>query len=146
VPFTYRRTQFAFAPLGGAAVSTLLAQFEAAVGIPGTHTIEFDPFGGQVQAAPEASSAFFARAAQFWLLFATAWNDQADQAANLAWSATIFDTMRPLTSPFCYTGFVMSDVANYLQAYYGTRLPDLQLAKLKYDPTNFFQFPQSIPL
>lgn len=144
-PFGYRRTQFAFQPLTDSAISTLVEQFELAVGIPGTHTIEFDPFGGQVRRAPLTSSAFYARGAQFWLLFATVWRDQADQPANWAWSSTIFNVMRPLTSNFCYTGFVMADLPDFLDSYYGTLLPSLQATKTKYDPSNFFRFPQSIP-
>lgn len=145
-PFAYRRIQFAFAPLDNSGIATLIGQVEAAVGIPGAHTLEFDPFGGRVAEIPLDSSAFYPRAAQFWLLFATAWSDQSQSDANMLWSQTIFDTMRPLTSQFVYSGFMILNLANYLNAYYGTRLPMLQQAKAKYDPTNFFTYPQSIPL
>jgi len=144
-PFGYRRTQFVFTPLSNLGITTLISQFEAAVGIPGTHTIEFDPFGGKVAEIPLESSAFFPRVAKYWLLFVTTWKDQNDSAANLAWSETIFFTMRPFTSIYCYTGFVMMDVPNFLDAYYGSLLPTLKTIKTKYDPNNFFSFPQSIP-
>jgi FAD/FMN-containing dehydrogenase len=107
--------------------------------------IRCDPFGGAVAAKPLSSSGFFGRAAQFWLLFATAWDNQTDAAANFAWSKAIFLAMLPFTSPYCYTGFPMLDIPNYLLSYYGSLLPSLQATKQRYDPDNFFQFPQSIP-
>jgi FAD/FMN-containing dehydrogenase len=145
LPFGYRRTQFAFAPLSMTAVLTLIAEFESALGIRGVHTIEFDPFGGQVLEFATNSSGFFARGAQFWLLFVSVWQDQVDEAANLAWLQTIFDAMLPFSSPFCYTGFMIANLPNFLNSYYGTNLPMLQATKRKYDPNNFFSFPQSIP-
>lgn len=144
-PFSYRRTQFVFSPLSNLAISTLISQVESAVGIPGVHAIEFDPFGGRVAEIDQTKSAFYARAAQFWLLFATLWTDQSNLSQNLAWSKTIFYTMQPFTSQFCYTGFTILDLPDYPQSYYGTLLPTLQTTKNKYDPLNFFQFPQNIP-
>jgi hypothetical protein len=144
-PFNYRRTRFAFVPLSNTGITTLISQVNSVVGIPGTHTIEFDAFGGQVAVPPLSSSAFYARNAIMWVLFSTQWSDQNDQTANLTWSSTIFNAMLPFTSQYVYTGFVMLDLPNYLQSYYGSLLPMLQTTKTKYDPHNFFSFPQSIP-
>jgi FAD/FMN-containing dehydrogenase len=144
-PFGYRRTEFAFTPLTSAAISTMITQFASALGIPGAHTIEFDPFGGQVAQRPLSSTAFYPRMAQFWLLFVSTWSDQSDTDANLLWLSTIWNAMRPSTSIYCYTGFVMLNLPNFLQCYYGSLLPSLEATKAKYDPNNFFRFPQSIP-
>ena len=145
-PFSYRRTQFAFAPISSPGIEqALLGQVESAAQLPGIHTVEFDPFGGRVAAVPLSSSAFYARGALFWLLYATSWPVQADAAANLAWSTTTFATMQPYVSQYSYTGFVMLDLPDYLDSYYGSLLPALQAVKAKYDPTNFFTFPQNIP-
>lgn len=144
-PFSYRRTNFVFTPINDVNISLLISQFEMALGIPGTHTIEFDPFGGQVQQPPLGSSAFYPRNAIYWLLFVTTWQNQDDSDANLLWSQTIFDTMRAVTSPYCYTGFMMNHLQNFLNSYYGTLVTSLRNTKTKYDPNNFFSFPQSIP-
>jgi FAD/FMN-containing dehydrogenase len=45
-----------------------------------------------------------------------------------------------------YPNYIDATRDDYLTAYYGANLERLKRAKTTYDPTNFFSFPQSIPL
>jgi FAD/FMN-containing dehydrogenase len=54
--------------------------------------------------------------------------------------------MRPFTSDQSYQNFIDGAERDYLRAYYGANLERLVEIKRKYDPSNLFRIPQSIPL
>ena len=67
-------------------------------------------------------------------------------AQNEKWLAGFHDRMEQYTSRYCYQNFIDPSQSGYLEAYYGENLARLQAVKRKYDPTNLFHYPQSIPV
>jgi FAD/FMN-containing dehydrogenase len=73
-------------------------------------------------------------------------DNEASVARNEAWLSEFHEAMRPFTSDQSYQNFIDGAERDYLRAYYGANLERLVEIKRKYDPSNLFRFPQSIPL
>ena len=58
----------------------------------------------------------------------------------------LYDTMRPYLPGYSYVNYIDADLQDYARSYYKGNLLRLQAVKQQYDPDNFFQFAQSIPL
>jgi hypothetical protein len=85
-----------------------------------------------------------------YLHLAVLWNSPADaiQTQNINYINNFYNTISAFPCmQFADPNVSDSDLGpNYMTIIYNTAAPFLQAVKNKYDPTNFFQFPQSVPL
>jgi hypothetical protein len=102
-------------------------------------------WGGAVRKPPKGGSAFFHRARLFYSEPGAAWNDDAQKSACLAWVVQFREAIRPHVVG-AYVNVPDRAIQNWGTAYYGSNYKRLRQIKKKYDPQNFFQFEQSIPL
>ena len=105
--------------------------------------------GGAVASVAPEATAFVHRNALMLSAIDLAWTPEDDAAVvadNEAWLDAFHAAMRPFTSDESFQNFVDGAETDYLRAYYGTNLERLVEIKRRYDPDNFFRFPQSIPL
>jgi FAD/FMN-containing dehydrogenase len=105
--------------------------------------------GGAVAAVPAGATAFVHRTALMISSIELVWtagDTVGTVARNQEWLAEFHDAMRPFASEGCYQNFIDEAQPDFLRAYYGDNLARLIEVKRRYDPTNLFRFPQSIPL
>jgi FAD/FMN-containing dehydrogenase len=149
----YAKSDFFTTPLSGSGINTLLsgvASLQKVAGAAGgVGGIAFDSLGGAVNRVAPGATAFVHRTALFSAQYTTDWTNGASSAGianQLAWLRRFWASMRPYASGQAYQNYPDPDLTNYAQAYYGSNLKKLSGLKKKYDPTNLFSFPQSIPM
>lgn len=123
-----------------------LRQVHGAAG--GAGGIAFDAFGGALNRVPATDTAFVHRNALFLAQYTTEWETGARRsrvASQHAWLRAYYKSMRPYASGQCYQNYPDPDLAGWQHAYYGRNFTRLTQVKARYDPTQVFKFPQSIP-
>jgi FAD/FMN-containing dehydrogenase len=100
--------------------------------------------GGAPGRVPIDGTAVMHRKAVFVVQYDAYWTDPADADAAISWIEGVRTAMLPYAN-HAYVNYVDHYIEDYLDAYYGPNLPKLVEVKKKYDPENFFNFPQSIP-
>jgi FAD/FMN-containing dehydrogenase len=113
----------------------------------GGGAIAFDALGGAVNKVHPAATAFVHRNALFDIQYSTSWTapgSKSGQAAAHAWLRSAYADLHPHANGQAYQNYIDPDLKNWRQAYYGSNYPRLARIKKRYDPTNFFNFPQSI--
>lgn len=94
-------------------------------------------------------TAYFHRDVSLILRATVVWpNDAPAEVSDglLAWSQRVMTLATPHTLDQSYQNFPNRALADYLQNYYGENLARLVKVKAKYDPQNFFNNAQSIPV
>jgi FAD/FMN-containing dehydrogenase len=110
--------------------------------------IGIDSYGGAINRVAPDATAFVHRSALFSAQYSANWNasdPDARIAANQSWLADTWQAMRPYASGASYQNYIDPDLTDWQQAYYGANLARLRQVKAAYDPSNLFQFAQSIP-
>jgi hypothetical protein len=105
--------------------------------------------GGKIDAHKPTDMAFVHRGYPMLSSIDLEWSlsdGEALIAQNHKWLTTFHDQLEKYSSSACYQNFIDPSQENYLQAYYGQNLAQLQTVKRKYDPGNLFNYPQSIPV
>lgn len=119
--------------------------------------------GGQISAISNSATAISYRQAVILAFFNVYWPTPAGDAANIGWLRTMYSQIFASTggvpdpaSPAyqgCCINLPDGDMADttintsgvpWQTLYYGSNYPQLQAAKAKWDPANFFQHPMSI--
>ena len=95
---------------------------------------------------PWASTAFAQRSMLYNIQYYIGWQDSSQEAASLAWIDQLQADLSPCIPPNAYINYVDADLPDWPTTYYTGALARLQAIKAKYDPENYFSFPQSIPL
>ncbi|MFL5798285.1 MAG: FAD-binding oxidoreductase [Actinomycetota bacterium] len=111
--------------------------------------VGLDALGGAINRVPRDATAFVHRNSRFLAQYSTRWPPGAsDQVvdANVAWLDAFHHAMRPFSSGLAYVNYIDPTLTDWQHAYYGANLARLVHVKARYDPGNFFQFPQSIPV
>ena len=91
------------------------------------------------------ATAVFYRKAHFVVQYDGYWTAPQDQQPTIDWVVNFRKTMLPYANG-AYVNYQDSQLGpDWLQQYYGGNLERLQKVKKAYDPTNFFNFPLSIP-
>lgn len=73
-------------------------------------------------------------------------DDAAAGASSLAWINGLQQKLDQLFARHSYVNYIDADVSGGPEAYYTGAYPRLQQVKAAYDPTNYFNYPQSIAL
>ena len=111
-------------------------------------TVIFESWGGQSSVPAANATAFVHRDAKISAQFIALWDEGNEQQAqaNRTWIDTMYSEVRPSFDLGCYQGYWDRDVVDWQQAYYGSNWSRLKTVKAKYDPDDFFKFPQSVPV
>jgi FAD/FMN-containing dehydrogenase len=111
--------------------------------------VAFDAAGGAINSVAPDATAFVHRNQLASLQYSGNWPMGAAAsliAANRAWLASTWQSMRPYASGQAYQNYIDAALPDWQQAYYGSNLARLEQVKAKYDPDDVFHFRQSIPL
>jgi hypothetical protein len=143
------KSNYGLSPLRDDGVDVLVGGIESAARDPllAQTGVLFFAHGGAINRTGRDETAFVHRDAQFSLRYTAFWapGSQAATAANLAWVRDLHTAMRPHVSGGAVTNYIDPDLGDWGTAYYGSHLRRLVQVKRRYDPVNFFRFPQSIP-
>lgn len=99
--------------------------------------------GGAVKQEPPGGSAFAHRDALFYAEPGAGWSGDAITAEAQAWVAEFSQAMRPYVNG-AYVNVPNPGMLDWETAYWGDNYPRLREIKAKYDPSNVFQYEQSI--
>lgn len=104
--------------------------------------------GGQINEVPPDATAFVHRDALFILAAEASWADDdppATEVASVSWLTELYDGLLAGRPPSgAYQNFPDPDLADWRRAYYGDNYQRLVEVKRKYDPTDFFTYPQGV--
>lgn len=103
----------------------------------------FHPGGGEIASKSRTSSAFVHRDLELVIQIKGIWSDEKDEDENIAW----VQSTRAIVEPYLtgsYINYIDPLLENWQQMYYAENYPKLLDIKAKLDPSNFFQFNQSI--
>jgi FAD/FMN-containing dehydrogenase len=107
--------------------------------------VQFDSYGGAINRIPVKDTAFCHRAdTKYCLHYQISWTYAANDIKNVNWINDFRKAMQPHVSGYAYQNYCDRDISNWGHAYYGDNVGRLNSIKRKYDPDNFFRFPQSI--
>lgn len=107
--------------------------------------VVIEPYGGRIAAVPSADSAFVHRAAHMDFYVDVWWVEAAEKAAAVAWLDRFMTLMSPRFNGMAYQNYPRATFEDYPLRYWGTdTYTELCAIKKKYDPTDFFTFPQAI--
>ena len=136
-------------PLAARGVEAVLAGIEQRHQEGGQGEVLFDSWGGAInRVAPDATAFVHRKAlasAQYEAEFSAGVGAAAVRAGR-NWMDNWYASLRPFVSGEAYQNYIDASLPNWEHAYYGANLARLEKVKTKWDPDNFFQFGQSIPL
>jgi Berberine and berberine like len=116
--------------------------------VPGqSRELDFTPWGGAYNRIRSDATAFGHRQELFLIQHAVLVDPDtsaAEREAARSWLARSWALVRPWGSGRAYQNFPDPDLEDWAHAYYGTNYDRLVHIKRKYDPDDFFRFPQSI--
>jgi hypothetical protein len=122
----------------------LMAQSLATVPSPMTQ-IELAYLGGAATRVAAADTAFGDRSSPFVINLLANWSGASEDAANVSWVRSLFQSLRPSMTPGVYINFMSGDEDDRLPEAYRERWERLVTVKSRYDPANFFRLNQNIP-
>lgn len=105
--------------------------------------VYMDSFGGAINKVPSSSTAFPHRNMLWSGKFITSWEREVEQQ-GLDWSDTFYEKTVNHMAPAAFINY--ADKALPLSMYYGDNLKKLGWVKLKWDPSDLFNFDLSIPV
>lgn len=135
-------SSWAYEPLPAAAIETIVG-FLADAPAPACNYWCLN-WGGATRNEPEGGAAFFHRDPLYYAEPGAGWNDPAQTGPVAVWLAQFRQAMRPFVKG-AYVNVPDAAFSDWGELYYGTNFPRLREVKSKYDPTEVFRFPQSIP-
>lgn len=146
LPFSKVKSKMIFRPLPCKAVKIAVNFFDTLVRNNPNLIVYFE-FGAARGKITESTTSYFPRKALVWIFQFIYWKYETQTSSSLQMIREIYDKLAPYTSPFSYANLIDYDLGQkYLFAYYGNNVNQLIAIKRKYDPTNIFQWRQSIPL
>lgn len=109
-------------------------------------TVDLWHIGGKVARVGDHESAYFGRQAAFLLNPEANWEDEADDAANLAWVRDFIADMQPYSDGSRYLNFAgfQEEGDALMRSAFGTQYERLTALKRKYDPHNLFRLNQNV--
>jgi FAD/FMN-containing dehydrogenase len=145
----YAKSEFFARPLPAEAVGALLEAFVEGRSSGESRELDFMPWGGAYNRRPPHASAFVHRDELFQLKHAVVVDPDApaaNQAAAHRAATRSWASVHPWGSGRVFQNFADPDLERWAEAYYGPNYDRLVGVKARYDPSNLFRFPQSLPL
>ena len=131
------------AQLSDEAIETIVMSMEAAPSV--APVVIIDQFGGAVARIPDDATAFGHRTAEYDLIIAAIWADDAEQDAHVDWARSFWDAMQPYSDDSVYVNYLGDEGPERVHAAYGgDHWARLVALKRKYDPENVFRNNQNI--
>jgi FAD binding domain/Berberine and berberine like len=125
--------------------SVIEIMVQALASIPSQSTqIELAYLGGAAGRVGASETAFGDRSAPFILNLLADWKEPADDAANVSWIRSLFNSLQPHMKPGVYVNFMSGDEQERVPEAYQDRWQRLVKVKTQYDPSNFFRLNQNI--
>jgi FAD/FMN-containing dehydrogenase len=107
-------------------------------------TMHLYPINGACHRVARDATAFGHRDANFAMVVVSAWENPADDGANMQWVRDYSAAMAPYSESGGYINFMDRDDTDRVQANYGNNYARLVELKSKYDPGNLFTVNQNI--
>ena len=145
----YAKSEFFARPLPAEAVAALLDAFVGGRASGESRELDFMPWGGAYNRRLPDATAFVHRDQRFQLKHAVVVDPDtppASQAAARRAAARSWASVHPWGSGRVFQNFADPDLEHWAEAYYGPNYARLVRVKARYDPSNLFHFPQSLPL
>lgn len=105
--------------------------------------VTFYGLGGAVKDKSNKETAFYYRDSNYIIGMQSVWEESKYAKENRKWLDSKVNYLKKITEGF-YVNFPYDLLSNYEGAYYGGNACRLVEVKKKFDPLNFFNFPQSI--
>jgi hypothetical protein len=100
--------------------------------------------GGAIARVPPEATAYGNRDAAFDCIPISAWDDPADDAAQIAWVRGLWEAMRPFATGGVYVNNLGDEGDDRIRAAYRGNYARLSALKQRYDPGNLFRLNQNI--
>ena len=144
------KSNYGVAPLPDAGIDVIIGALESAARDPrlGAVGILLYAHGGAINSVDANATAYAHRSALFSIRYTAFWSMAASTdiaAAHLSWVRGAHAAMQPFVSRGAVANYADPELENWCAAYYGPHLRRLVAVKRRYDPDNFFRFPQGIP-
>jgi FAD/FMN-containing dehydrogenase len=142
------RSEFFRRPLTADAIGALLEILVTGRRQGESRELDFSPWGGAYNRVPPEATAFVHRGDRFWLKHAAEVDaDASDQAKGAAhrWAGRSWGIAHGSGTGRVFPNFPDPDLEDWPRAYFGGNLDRLRTVKGRYDPSNLFRFPQSLP-
>lgn len=110
------------------------------------HAVSAGHMQGAMNRVLWRSTAFSQRGMLYNMQYYISWTEQRQEDSALAWINGLQQRLSPLIPNNAYVNYVDADLDDWADGYYTGALQRLQQIKAKYDPENYFSFPQSIPM
>ena len=108
--------------------------------------LQIDSLGGKTAEYSSDFSAWPHREAQFSLQFESYWTDISDKQGCIQWTDDFFEKLTPYLTGYCYRNYPNPVNNQHIERYYGKNMEKLIQVKQKWDPDNFFNISQGIPV
>jgi FAD/FMN-containing dehydrogenase len=107
--------------------------------------VSLERFGGAVARVPADATAYGHRDAEYDVVIATQWTDDAEEARQIGWARSFWEAMRPHSTDSVYVNYLGEEGDDRVRSAYG-RAHHARLVELKrrYDPGNVFRSNQNI--
>ena len=148
-PHLLAKSEFFKRPLPSEATTALIGNFLQGRAPGESRELDFMPWGGAYNRVPPEATAFIHRDAVFQLKHAVLVHPEAstaDKQAAHRWLTRSWASVHPWGSGRVFQNFPDPELENWVGAYYGPNYQRLVQVKTRYDPANFFRFPQSLPV
>jgi FAD/FMN-containing dehydrogenase len=146
--FQFAKSEFFRRPLPARAIDALVGEFARGRVLGVARELDFMPWGGAYNRVAPDATAFVHRHELFQLKHAAVVSPDATgrrKDAALDWTTRSWAAVHPWGSGRVFQNFADPDLVDWPTAYYGPNYDRLVTIKARYDPTNLFASPQSLP-
>lgn len=145
-PFLKAKSKMLFDPLSNEGIQVIIDYMQKLKLDMKSFSIKFQIYSGRGKVL-QGNTSYFPRNALAWFFQFAYWNLQQQEVEALSSINNFYHNISPFCSQFSYSNLVDYDLGkDYLNAYYGDHVDRLIKIKNKYDPSNIFNWRQSIPL
>jgi FAD/FMN-containing dehydrogenase len=108
--------------------------------------LAIEPYGGAIAEVPEQETAFMHRKVDMDVYVDVFWMDEAKKSEAIGFLDQFMSFMESYGNGQSYQNYPRSSQSDYRRRYWGAGniFPTLRAIKCKYDPQDFFKFPQGI--